>query len=187
MKRIFVAFALLFAAVVPAFAFTAPANAATTGCSTKVETWGRNATFTAIGTFGLPGEGELRLVGNVVYERCFNGDRVNTIQPKKLNFCYTWVSERWYFPAFDGVKFNAYIWDDNEDTNPPTIKVGDDNSVQNCRTQSVDSPLLEMDQSPGWSLTSFIVFSGQPDDEYIFKVNGNPWRYFHPDEDLTLS
>lgn len=158
-----------------------------TGCSTKVETWARNAWYTDF-IIATPVDMKVRLVANTIYKFCYNGDRTNTVKPLKANYCWTFISDRLFTAdEFQGVSFNGYYWDDNEDTNPPTFVVGDDGSVQNCGVQDLDSPVLEMSQSPAWSMTAFIKVRLQPDTEAVFKVDGHSYRYFHPGDDLTIS
>lgn len=168
----------------------APAYAVA-GCNSNVQDRGEVRAenfFTQIESIDpiIPRFMDIRLTANIIYQWCPNGSGTNKLKPKRINWCWTILDNKSIF--FDGVKFNAYIFDDNEVVNPQEFKVGDDGTIQNCGLQDIAldrEKWLEMPNSPGYTAQFFIVMIGQPD---RFRQFENPRiKYFHPDNDVVLS
>lgn len=194
MNKIFMVLVMIMTSLVLVMGPTAPAHAVE-GCHSKVvlkaDTWGNNVSWMYPKRPTVPGMAETRIVGTTAYWYCPNGSRVDKIKPKWVQWCWTWMSDPvWWF---DGVKFNGYWADDNTTSNPPGVKVPDDETIQNCRVQDIDSELerwLKMSQSPAWTISSWIVRHGMPDEHWDMRTNMRDTRstikYFHPLEDVNI-
>lgn len=171
-------------------AFAYPVNIAhasvVTGCDSlsqrRLEVQFENFDFTVPGhTF--PNSIDIRITANIEYEFCL--DNLNKIKPKNIRWCWT-VAERSVW--FDGVRFNAYIFDDNETVNPSEFTLRNPlNDWQRCGTQDIaleKEKWLEMSHSPGYTAQGDIIRIGMFDAAWRFHTsNPNDVKYFHPSDD----
>lgn len=192
MKKLFIILAM-FATLLMPISIAAPANAGQPGCSSDVqdraETWSERTVFVSYEGPEpmIPHVREIILTGTVIYYFCPNGNKVNQIKPRDISWCYTLPEGSGVL--FDGVKFNAYFFDDNTEVNPPQVKVSD-GGVQNCRNQAIantEQKWLRMPQSPGWKISSWIVLHIGPDDHVQFTAGSAPVRFLHPDEAVDIT
>jgi hypothetical protein len=107
---------------------------------------------------------------------------------KSISWCWTDYPSK--VDNFRGAKFNANFFSDGPDVNTPEYLVADNNGWQNCRVQEIRPSSRKwqlMGDSPGWTVSSWIVLSWQPDWEDTFKYDGNSHKYFHPSKDPNVS
>lgn len=189
MRKILLSLLLVVAMLMPVGLSTSPAAADTAGCAgrykLKADNWVKDTYYTNFAS-RLPDTRKIRLVATAGYWFCPNGTGVNKVKVKWVDFCYTHLENR--AAIFDGVKFNPYFFDDNTDSNPPTTKVPNDYTVQNCKRYDITTEKwLRMSQSPGWTVTSWIVLDLFPDEERVFRWGGSRIKYFHPQDDVSLT
>lgn len=197
MRKIFLALAMIVATLMPVASISTPASAHVAGCSSHVQyradTWATDYVYMAVSRW--PSPRKIRGTGTVVYLFCPNGAGVNKVKPMYINWCYSHLTD-WQELWFDGMKFNAYIADDNSDSNPPQARLRSDGTVQNCMKQNIsayEKTWLRMDESPFWTVSAWVVFSNMPDQHFDFRRGGfyadgtARHKFFRPYEDPALS
>lgn len=192
--RMALAIVMVFVSMVFVSLASAPTASAVEGCTSQVILKGDNWSNTVNWqepSAGVPSIKHIRLSATTGYWFCPNGDRVNKIKVLWVEFCWSHLDGESLW--FDGVKFNPYYFDDNNETNPPQIKVNDDGTIQNCKNLDIagsQEVWMGMGASPGWTVSSWIVRVGWPDAHWDFRTNmsntNSTVKYFHPAEDVNL-
>jgi len=185
MKKIIVWLVALCASVCGVQVVTAPASfAGVVGCTGSVqqravswtEKWGYWDSVPDSPKFV-----EGNLTATLVYYWCPQAEKVDKVMPLNTTFCWNLTSNANSAYQFDGAKFNAYYADSNTTTNPDQIRVEDDATVQNCKTQQ-NSPQqwFRIDQGAFWSVSSWVVFILAPDSHIDFTSNGSTKHKYLP-------
>lgn len=138
----------------------------------------------------LPQFAKLRVTASTIYAYCPNGTWSSLVRVKGASYCYSWSEG--YSPNgyFDGVKFNPFYFDDNEEVNPGEVKVNDDGSWQNCVDYWIPTEnrrWFEMEHSPGWTMSGWVVVKYNPDTDIDWRIDGSSVKYFHPSTDPNVS
>lgn len=170
-----------------------PADAAVdTGCGSQVITKADTMVYDhlALRLSKIPSYYHVRMTATVAYDYCPNGRRPDKVKPLFMSWCYSHLDGQWTF-RFDGVKGNAYFADAGHSADPPTIKVPNNRTVQNCVTQDLRSYApwwLRLDYNAGWSATGTYVSVGWMDEKYVFQDEvGNKFKIFNPAADVAIS
>lgn len=195
MKKIFAALILVISCM--SFVIAAPAAPANAvpGCSSQVQlkadNWSENVGYNGPNP-ARPWQSDffvVRLTATLAYWHCPNGTEQTLVKIKWADFCWSHIDPNHGSLNFDGAKFNPYYYDSNESTNPPETIVSDDGSVQNCKTQDVsleDERWFEMQNIPKWKVTSWVRLSYSPDQERVFKHDGNEYKLIRPHYDVAI-
>lgn len=173
---------------------SAPTANAVDGCTSKVQlradSWSEN-----VGYWGpdfpsiRPNFFVIRLTATTGYWVCPNGSLPTKVKPLWTDFCWSHIKPTHGSDNFTGATFNPYYYDDNTITNPPGTKVDDDSSVQNCKKYNIptsDEKWLSITQHARWNVVAWVNKFSFPDTEREFDWNGNNWKPFQPDDDVSL-
>lgn len=157
------------------------------GCSSKVVlkagSWSLDTYYQVPKRWGIDLR-DIRLTATTGYWYCPNGRKPDLVKPLWVEFCWSHMSRPHW--TFDGVKFNAYYADSVTTSDPPTIEVPDDGTVQNCVRQDVRTEIerwLRPEWNAGWSVTAFIIRIMQPDEDRPFSP---AFTFFNPLSDVDL-
>ena len=137
----------------------APAGAATTeGCtsgkSLRINGWRHKGQYSVPNYVHpvVPKYRDIIFTANMFYLYCPNGDRPDMVKVKGIDWCYTLPDGG--DPQFDGVKFNALIFDLREHiVDPKDVTVEDDGGRQGCFFQKIpkrDRRWMWMLYEPQW-------------------------------------
>lgn len=136
-----------------------------------------------------------RVTGLVGYIYCPNGNSAWKMRVKWIEWCWLQHGEEDNHRIFDGVTFNPRIGDDQGiRINPPSFKVDDDGTRQNCRRQNILAENEEWQwgfSEPKWA-ASFTLNLENPinDHNHYFGEGSSPgteWRMFLPGHDTPLT
>lgn len=176
---------LLVAAPAPAYAMK--------GCSSavvdKADTWGKDVQYiTSDGK--LPDVHTLRLAATVVYVFCPNGERPWKVKPKTIDFCWSFIYNEEHI-TFEGVDFDANVYDKDASDSVLGFGVGDDGTIQNCKTWKIPyshRQWLQRGQDPRWAVDYEVLRWGPiPNETGHFRWNEKGWKPFRPADDIKVS
>ena len=147
MKKLLTILAMIAACLSP-IAITSPAFAQTCDGSVILKTsvgHGRASWFSR----GITLSSEFR------YQHCPNGTNPSLVKPTSIKWCWDWDGEAVPGLNFAGVRYNAYIQDNNEVVNPDTFSATRGGAVgeQRCEVQNIAADKerwLEVSQNARW-------------------------------------
>jgi hypothetical protein len=122
--------------------------------------------------------------GTLGYWFCPNGDKPAKVRPNWIDWCWAMTDQERH-RMFQGTSENAWIWDaGGRNYNPPTVRIGDDGTRQNCVTQDVAGrydPWMPMADEPRWRAWWAIHIAETPDkDGPYLTAAGSKTNYIRP-------
>jgi hypothetical protein len=191
-KQIIVVLVMLAASLFMVSSTAAPAQAVP-GCTSQVQLRGSNwfEDITYYGPRSAIGGGffDIRATATAAYWFCPNGVRPNEIKVKWIEFCWHHKDPNHGSLNFDGMRFNAKIYDSVWTVNPGEKHVNDTGAVVNCEKQNIpeDNEIwMEVRDRPRWSVDSWVKLQLSPDKGRAFTDGGDEVRDFAPWYDVTL-
>lgn len=163
------------------------------GCLSSIDTRGnhwKNDAYYVTWHGTIPRSHKIRVSGTLRYWYCPNKRYPNKVKPRSIRWCYR--HEPSVPLLFNGVRYNAFIWDGaGQNVNPGAFVIDDNWSTHECRVQHISvhkQAWLLMGFHPRWKASLDIRLRVVPDWDVRMRVGKHHFRKFiKPHNDLILS